>query len=191
MNFTGSTILYSTYIGTPKDEQSWAIAVDQTLAAYIAGEATTEIPTTPVTYQQAWNGYKDSFVAKFDFQDSQDLAVTLVNVTSSTVNCPTETIAADVTVTNLGVLPESGILSVDTDGNASFDKNQTFTNLSGSQIFSFIGVSPSPVSAGLKTIKAVVTPLSGNDPNSSNNTGTDTFQHDLVSNDIAITSISF
>ncbi len=191
LNSTGSAVLYSTYIGTEKDEQSWALAVDQTGAAYIAGEATTGIPTTPGAYQQTWNGYKDSFVAKFDFQNSQDLEVSLVNVTSSTINCPTETITIDVTVTNLGGLPEDGILSVDTDGNGSFDKKQTFTNLVGSQLFSFSGVSPSPVSAGLKTITATVTPLSGQDPNSGNNTGTDTFQHDTVSNDIAISAISF
>ncbi|KAA3597939.1 MAG: hypothetical protein DWQ06_12630 [Calditrichaeota bacterium] len=191
LNSTGSAVLYSTYIGTEKDEQSWALAVDQTGAAYIAGEATTGIPTTLGAYQQTWNGYKDSFVAKFDFQDSQDLEVTLVNITSPSFNCPTETITVDVTVTNLGGFPEDGILSVDTDGNGSFDKKQTFTNLSGSQIFSFSGVSPSPASTGFKTVTATVTPLTGKDPNAGNNTGTDTFQHDTANNDIAITSISF
>lgn len=190
LNSTGSAILYSTFIGTPTDEQSWAIAVDQTGAAYLAGEATTGIPTSGGAFQTNWNGWKDSFVAKFDFQDSQDLAVTSVDATPST-NCPTETISVDVIVSNLGGSPQDGIVSVDTDGNGSFDVSQSFTNLTGSQAFNFLGVSPSPVSAGLKTVTAIVTPLSGIDPFFSNNLGTDTFQHDVVSNDIAISSISF
>ena len=61
----GSTLIYSTYLGSDGDEYGYAIAVDPRGAAYVAGLADTgDFPTTPGVEQPAKPGLHDGFVTK-------------------------------------------------------------------------------------------------------------------------------
>jgi hypothetical protein len=74
----GSTLLYSTFFGGSFDDLGYAIAVDNSGYAYIAGyEESSGLPTTPGAFQPQWNlgncdvnggvtPCSDGFVAKFN-----------------------------------------------------------------------------------------------------------------------------
>ena len=70
---SGAKLLYSTYLGGQAPDAGFAIAVDSTGAAYVAGATqSTDFPTTPNAFQRAYLGATaipsylgDGFVAKF------------------------------------------------------------------------------------------------------------------------------
>lgn len=72
INPTGSTLIYSTLIAgqaQPSDalslgEFAFAIAVDSTGSAYVAGSSRTQIPTSVNSYQPINRGGEDAFIAK-------------------------------------------------------------------------------------------------------------------------------
>ncbi|MBI3818748.1 MAG: hypothetical protein HY286_08670 [Planctomycetes bacterium] len=63
---------YSTYLGSPfqysfGDEQAWAIAVDSTGSAYVAGAAAgPNFPTTPGAFQTNFQGVQEIFITKLN-----------------------------------------------------------------------------------------------------------------------------
>jgi PKD repeat protein len=68
LNATGSSMLYSTYIGGDNYEGSRGIAVDNAGIVYVTGEThSTEFPTTVGAIDNTFNGgYFDAFVFKLD-----------------------------------------------------------------------------------------------------------------------------
>ena len=61
----GSHLLYATYLGGISYEQSNAIAVDGSGAAYVAGRTNSaDFPTTPRAFATSLGGYGDGFVTK-------------------------------------------------------------------------------------------------------------------------------
>ncbi len=67
LDATGSTFVYSTYVGgrPPEGATPWAVATDAAGSAYIAGEADGSFATTPGAYQSVYGGgWSDAFVAK-------------------------------------------------------------------------------------------------------------------------------
>ena len=73
---TGSKLLYSTYLGGSAPDGAFAVAVDATGSAYVAGgTSSANFPTTPGALQTTYSGSSDpepptlagnAFVTKFD-----------------------------------------------------------------------------------------------------------------------------
>ena len=71
---TGSSILYSTYLGGSNDDRGNAIAVDANGFVYVVGQtASLDFPTTPNAFQRAYGGgFNDAFVVMIDPSKSGD-----------------------------------------------------------------------------------------------------------------------
>jgi hypothetical protein len=81
LNPSGSTLLYSTFLGGAQfDDGFGGLALDGAANAYIAGGAESpEFPTTPGSFQPRYHGGNDAFVAKFDFSQVAQ-ATQLLNI---------------------------------------------------------------------------------------------------------------
>jgi hypothetical protein len=74
LNPTGTSLLYSTYLGGTGDDSGFGIAVDSTGNAYVTGHTTSTtrffptagFPTTPGAFQTTNAGNYDAFVTKLD-----------------------------------------------------------------------------------------------------------------------------
>jgi len=70
---SGSTLVYSTFLGGSENDRGYAIAVDAAGAAYVTGDtgdAGTDFPTTAGAYDTTHNGGSDAFVAKLNASGS-------------------------------------------------------------------------------------------------------------------------
>jgi len=66
VNASGSSLVYSTYLGGSSIDNGTAIAVDSTGAAYVAGStASSDFPATSGSFQTVLGGTWNAFVAKF------------------------------------------------------------------------------------------------------------------------------
>ena len=73
LNASGSALVYSTYLGGPRDDETLfhSMAVNVLGEAYIAGYTySSDFPTTLNAYDQTHNGVSDAFVAKLDARGS-------------------------------------------------------------------------------------------------------------------------
>jgi uncharacterized protein YfiM (DUF2279 family) len=67
LDSSGSTIVYSTFIGGSAFDSGNGIAVDKAGAAYVAGfSGSLNYPTTPGSFDTTQNGGSDAFVTKLD-----------------------------------------------------------------------------------------------------------------------------
>jgi hypothetical protein len=68
LNSSGSTLLYSTFLGASANDYCHSIAIDGSGNAYISGDTTSNcFPTTAGAFDTTWNaGTNDSYVAKFN-----------------------------------------------------------------------------------------------------------------------------
>src|SRR5207247_461009 len=67
LNPTGSTLVYSTYLGGTGDDGGVSIAVDTAGSAYVSGFAQAGFPTTTAAFQPGFGGGPyDAFVTKVD-----------------------------------------------------------------------------------------------------------------------------
>ncbi|MFL0499071.1 DUF7948 domain-containing protein, partial [Priestia megaterium] len=67
LDSTGSTLIYSTYLGGTDFDQGFSIAVDAGGNAYVTGfTASTNFPTTLGAFDTTFNGIFDVFVTKLD-----------------------------------------------------------------------------------------------------------------------------
>lgn len=64
LSASGSSLLYSTFLGGPQYDFGRGIAVDSGRRAYVTGSASTGFPTTAGAYDTSYNGGRDAFVAK-------------------------------------------------------------------------------------------------------------------------------
>ena len=62
---TGSTLVYSTFLGGGGTDEGWGIAVDAT-DAYVTGLASAGFPTTTGAFDTSQNGLSDAFVSKLN-----------------------------------------------------------------------------------------------------------------------------
>ncbi len=70
LNPTGSTLLYSTYIGGPRGESAYGIAVDRSGNAFITGMTDSTYPTTSNAFAQSKSAQEDAFVTKLNASGS-------------------------------------------------------------------------------------------------------------------------
>ncbi|MGQ0570273.1 MAG: DUF7948 domain-containing protein [Armatimonadota bacterium] len=67
VNPTGSTLLYSTYLGGSDVDRGFRIAADAAGNAHVTGQtASTDFPTTPGAFDTMANGSSDAFVTKLN-----------------------------------------------------------------------------------------------------------------------------
>ena len=67
LDSTGSSLIYSTYLGGGSSDFGHSIAMDSAGNAYVAGDTfSADFPVTPGAYDTTDNGMGDSFVAKLD-----------------------------------------------------------------------------------------------------------------------------
>ncbi|MEO8380533.1 MAG: SBBP repeat-containing protein [Acidobacteriota bacterium] len=80
LNATGSTLLYSTYLGGSGYDNGISVAIDSLGNAYIGGAATPNFPVTGGAFQTAPGGFGsfDAFVAKLDATGATILYATLL-----------------------------------------------------------------------------------------------------------------
>src|SRR5262249_16803564 len=65
LNASGSSLVYSTYLGGGVLTQGGGIALDSTGNAYVTGTASAGFPTTPGAFQTTFGGaFQDAFVTK-------------------------------------------------------------------------------------------------------------------------------
>ncbi len=68
---TGSSLVYSTYLGGAAEDDGYAIAVDTSGNAYITGQTLSNNFPTLNAYQAAYGGGADAFVTKLTFSGSK------------------------------------------------------------------------------------------------------------------------
>jgi len=81
LNPTGSTLLFSTFIGGDGEDQVWDIDLDEMGNIYIVGytaDSNTDYPTTSGAYDSTHNGLMDVFVSKIDPAGSKLLYSTFI-----------------------------------------------------------------------------------------------------------------
>lgn len=72
LNPDGSTLVYSTYLGGGGDDGvGGGLVLDASGSLIITGSALAGFPTTPGAFDTAYNGYNDSFIARFSVNDSE------------------------------------------------------------------------------------------------------------------------
>jgi len=126
VNVNASALLYSTFLGGQMDDFGWAVAVDASGDAYVAGATSSlDFPTTPGAFDGTVDGASDAFVLKF--APLPNLAVVEV----STVPGPPLPVgvpaAVAVNVTNAGDVdagPVSVLAFEDRDGDDRFDPGE-------------------------------------------------------------------
>jgi hypothetical protein len=107
LNPTGSTLIYSTFIGGSRIESGNSIAVDADRNAYISGNTfSSDYPTTPGAYQTVWSGHGDG---RHHF-DAGDAFVTKLN--------PTGTGLVYSTFIGVSSNDQGSLLAIDADQNA-------------------------------------------------------------------------
>jgi len=85
---TGSSLLWSTFLGGSGVDRAYALALDPSGAVTVAGETeSSSFPTTPGAYDTTFNGVRDAFVARlrgdsfgFCMTQAANLAVTVALV---------------------------------------------------------------------------------------------------------------
>lgn len=71
LDSTGSTLVYSTYIGGSASDAAVAIAIDKLGNAYVAGATqSTNFPVTARAFQRHYHGDNDAFIVKLDASGS-------------------------------------------------------------------------------------------------------------------------
>ena len=85
LNSTGSSLVYSTYIGGSSDlEEAYDIRIDSSGNAYITGKTCSDdFPVTTGSYQTSKNGYWDAFVTKLNADGSKLLYSTYLGGSTS------------------------------------------------------------------------------------------------------------
>jgi hypothetical protein len=67
LNPSGSSLIYSTYLGGSDEEQGTGVAVDASGNAYVSGHtSSSDFPTTPGAFQTTSGGFDDPFVSKLN-----------------------------------------------------------------------------------------------------------------------------
>jgi hypothetical protein len=67
LNPAGSSLVYSTFLGTTGNDETYAIAVDSSGNAYMTGSTSSAtFPTTPGAYNHTFGGARDAFVTKLN-----------------------------------------------------------------------------------------------------------------------------
>jgi hypothetical protein len=83
---TGSTLVFSTYLGGVGQEAAYAIDLDGFGNVYVAGYASAGFPVTPGAFDEEFNGIYDCFVTKLDPTGSSLLYSTYIGGNASDVS---------------------------------------------------------------------------------------------------------
>ena len=84
LNPTGTDLVYSTFLGGSSSDEGWAIAVNASGNAYVAGETvSSNFPTTPGALSATRSGYNELFVCGLSADGSGLIYSTLIGGNNS------------------------------------------------------------------------------------------------------------
>jgi Beta-propeller repeat/Abnormal spindle-like microcephaly-assoc'd, ASPM-SPD-2-Hydin len=160
---TGSTLLYSTFLGGSNFEIASWIALDQTGNAYVAGYTqSTDFPTTARVFQPTFAGGKnDLFVVKLGSNNAAGVSFVPVSLAFSPQTAGTASPSQTVVLNNVGSAPLR-ITSIQTTGNFS-QTNTCGASVAGGGSCA-VSITFSPVSAGNRTGMLSVTDNASGSP---------------------------
>jgi Beta-propeller repeat/Abnormal spindle-like microcephaly-assoc'd, ASPM-SPD-2-Hydin/Protein of unknown function (DUF1573) len=109
LNASGSTLLYSTYLGGTKQDVAYAIALDPSNNAYVTGfTQSTDFPTSPGAFQKTSGAMITGFVSALNSTGSALIYSTyLGGITTGTTPC--ETCATSIAVDSTGNAVVTGL----------------------------------------------------------------------------------
>jgi hypothetical protein len=71
LDSSGSSLLYSTYLGGDEDDRAYSIATDSAGKVYLTGyTASTDFPVTSSAFNTTYNGWYDAFVVKMELPNT-------------------------------------------------------------------------------------------------------------------------
>ena len=77
LDASGSSLVYSTFLGGSGEDKGYAIAADAAGCAHVVGMTrSTDFPTTPGCYDATANGFQDAFIVKLNPTGSAALYAT-------------------------------------------------------------------------------------------------------------------
>ena len=157
LNPSGSSLLYSTFIGGNSDDGGYGIAADSTGNAFVTGYTSggsTAFPTTAGAFDTTHNGSSDAFVTKVNAAGSSLVYSTFIGGSSTedgrAIAVDTSGNALLTGGTNSPTFPTT-VGAFDTTHNGDFDAFVTKLNAAGSLLVdsTFIGGSSLDVALGL------------------------------------------
>jgi subtilase family serine protease len=122
LNFTGSKLVYSTFLGGLDNENTGSIAMDTADCAYIMGETySVDFPTTPGALSTTYRGNGDTFVTKIRTPTLVDLPDLTISPSDISFAPPGPAVVGssvliDVTVHNIGSANASQVAARFYDG---------------------------------------------------------------------------
>ena len=101
---TGSTRLFSTYLGGASGDLAFSVAVDASGGVYMAGSTlSSNFPTSAGALQTSMTGHADAFISKFGSPPSVNLSTSALTFAAQVVG--TTSGSQQVTLTNTGTSP--------------------------------------------------------------------------------------
>ena len=186
LNATGSSLVYSTYLGgsgiipygTSTAEGGSAIAADALGNAYVVGQTrSSDFPITPGAYQTTnpatykygyYYGY-DAFVSKFSFADAPGIVLTPASLTFATQAVGTTSAPQTVALLDAGSQPLS-IISIKASGD--FAESNTCGGAVSTGTSCTISVTITPTTTGTRTGAVTITDNAAGSPHQLSLTGT-------------------
>ncbi|HVB56997.1 MAG TPA: SBBP repeat-containing protein [Candidatus Acidoferrales bacterium] len=180
LNPSGSTLLYSTYLGGSNEDYVGGIALDANGNIYLGGGTiSTDFPTTAGSYQPtATSSSVGAFVAKFAFGSTQSgsaASITPPNLDFGTVVIGAKSSSQDITLSSTG----SAALSISTIGISGANSSDfSQTNNCGASVAPdtscTITVTFSPTVTGVMAASVTISDNASNSPQSISLSGTGT-----------------
>jgi len=150
LSATGSSLLYSTFLGGAGADYGLGVAVDAAGSAYVTGYTySTGFPTTAGAYDSSHDGGQDAFVTKLDTLAVLPVPASVTLTPATDTNRAGEEHCVTATVKDAFGNPVSGVSVVFSVSGANTAGGTETTDASGQAVFCYTGTK-----AGLDTINA-------------------------------------
>jgi hypothetical protein len=144
---TGSSLLFSTYLGGASGDMAFGVAVDAAGDAYVAGSTlSSNFPVSAGAFQTSMTGYTDAFISKFTSPSTLSLSASSLTFATQVVGMASA--AQPVTLSNTG---NRTLTILDITTNGAFSQTNTCGSTVSSGASCIISVTFKPVGSGTST----------------------------------------